>query len=140
MKTMIKLMVVGILCLFLYEYLEDVKIQNKSKDIQKIQKVKSECEYIAKSPYIYKLGDSPHITYRINLSNIHNSDNEAYQKMSEDLGADFSNRLSTGDYIHVTFSPSTRSYEIYAGDAVKDNMLYPEWNYTGMEEVTGFAE
>ena len=104
-------------------------------DYDKIETVRQAVEQVAGTAAIKSVGADQGQWYVFDLRLIYQNDGEFYKKLAEKLGDGFDSRLSNGDYLFIGVFPLRGSYRIYAGDpANENNMLYPEWKYTGLEK------
>jgi len=130
-KNILILAIIVVIGFFVFN---EVKSNNIEKDYEKIEQVQSMCETIANSDYKYTFGSNTNTWYVLELELIHKNDSAGYSKMEEILGEDFETKLSNGDKLFVGFLPRTNSYRIYAGEPEESNMIYPDWNYTKLEQ------
>ncbi len=134
MKKILTLTIIVLIGLFIYNEVKSRNIEKIENDYEKIEQVKSMCETIANSDYKYTFGSDTNTWYIMELEVIHQKDDAGYSKMEEILGADFKTKLSNGDKLFVGFLPRRGSYRIYAGTPEETNMIYPDWNYTELEQ------
>lgn len=104
--------------------------QNDYKIIETLHK---EMEKISKYASVYDLGDNS-IWHVYELGLMYERDDEFFKQLSRDLGSDFKWKLSNGDSLFIGILPYRNSYRIYAGTPDDEHMLYPEWNYSELEE------
>ncbi len=134
MKKILTLAIIALIGFFIYNEIKTMQAEKIENDYEKIEQVKSMCETIANSDYKYAFGSNTNTWYILELEVIHQKDDAAYSKMEEILGEDFKTKLSNGDKLFVGFLPRTNSYRIYAGEPKESNMIYPDWNYTELEQ------
>lgn len=104
-------------------------------DYDKIETVRQAVEQVAGTAAIKSVGADQGQWYIFDLRLIYQKDGDFYTKLAEKLGDGFDSKLSNGDYLFIGVFPLRGSYRIYAGDpANENNMLYPEWKYTGLEK------
>ena len=104
--------------------------QNDYKTIETLHK---EMEKISKSACVYDLGDNS-IWHVYELGLMYEKDDAFFKQLSRDLGSEFKWKLSNGDSLFIGILPYRNSYRIYAGTPDDEHMLYPEWNYSELEE------
>ncbi len=134
MKKILTLVIIALIGFFIYNQIKTMQAEKIENDYEKIEQVKSMCETIVQSEYIYSFGSNAAQWYILELELIHANDTAPYNKMEEILGEDFKTKLSNGDKIFVGFLPYKNSYRIYAGEPKESNMIYPDWNYTELEQ------
>lgn len=134
MKKMLVILVivVGIAIYVIYNQKEKQE-EAMAADYERIEQLRLECEMIVNSKYLYTIGNV-HAWHGYELELIHTDENELLKRMEQDLGEDFETKLYNGDKLFVGFYPALQEYCIYAGEAFEDEyMLYPNWNYTKLE-------
>lgn len=106
---------------------------SKQDDYKIVETLDSEMKKISKLSCVSALGDAGawHV-YELGLMNEKNDD--FFNKLRNDLGDDFSCKLSNGDSLFIGILPYRNSYRIYAGSPDEAHMLYPEWNYTELKK------
>lgn len=134
MKKILTLAIIALIGFFIYNQIKTMQAEKIENDYEKIEQVQSMCETIVQSEYVYSLGSNAVQWYILELELIHTSDTAPYNKMEEILGEDFKTKLSNGDKIFVGFLPYRNSYRIYVGEPEESNMIYPDWNYTELEQ------
>jgi len=133
-KKILTIAIIALIGLFIFNEIKTKKEEKIQNDYEKINQIKEMCETIANSDYKYTFGSDTNTWYIMELEVIHQKEDAGYSKMEEILGEDFITKLSNGDNIFVGFLPRTTSYRIYAGAPEESNMIYPDWNYTGLEQ------
>lgn len=137
MKKIIMLLILAIVVLFAVKGVTTVKKAGEDKkaaDYEKIEKVTKALEKVVLSKAILSFNDRGR-WYMFDLRVLKDKDEQFYKDLYKELGEDFDNKLSTGDYIFGGVLPYIQSYRVYAGDPTKEsNMLYPDWNYTKLEK------
>lgn len=129
MKKMIVLLLI-IICGILLLKVTTEKKNEINADLEKIEQVQAVCEKVVKSNAVYSFGQETAKWYIYDLELMLRDGNAANKLFIEELGSDFSTKLSNGARLFVGFMPGLRSYRIYAGDPKQeDNMIYPDWNY-----------
>ncbi|MCR5120396.1 MAG: hypothetical protein K6B44_12355 [Lachnospiraceae bacterium] len=104
-------------------------------DYEKIEAVKSAISEVASSSLVTKIAEDQGQWYIFDVGVIYEKDGEFYKKLAEKLGADFDPKLSNGDRLFMGVLPFRKSWRVYAGNpSNEDNMLYPDWNYSGLEK------
>lgn len=68
------------------------------------------------------------------LGLMYEKDEDFFKQLRINLGDDFQCNLSNGDSLFIGILPYRNSYRIYAEIPDDDHMIYPEWNYAGLEE------
>lgn len=134
MKKILTLVIIALIGFFIYNQIKTMQAEKIENDYEKIEQVKSMCETIANSDYKYTFGSNTNTWYIMELEVIHQKEDAGYSKMEKILGEDFKTKLSNGDKLFVGFLPRTDSYRIYAGEPEESNMIYPDWNYTELEQ------
>lgn len=107
--------------------------KNTQNDYEIIETLNKEMKKISKSSAASSVGryDAWNI-YELGL--MYEKDEEFFKQLSSDLGNDFKWKLSNGDSLFIGILPYRNSYRIYAGTPDDEHMLYPEWNYSELEE------
>ena len=134
MKKILTIAIIALIGLFIFNQIKTNNEEKINNDYEKIDQIKEMCETIANSDYKYSFGTDTNTWYIMELEVIHQKEDAGYSKMEEILGEDFITKLSNGDKIFVGFLPRTTSYRIYAGVPEESNMIYPDWNYTELEQ------
>ncbi|MBE5947379.1 MAG: hypothetical protein E7259_10660 [Lachnospiraceae bacterium] len=134
MKKILTIAIIAIIGLFIFNQIKTNNEEKINNDYEKIDQIKEMCETIANSDYKYSFGTDTNTWYIMELEVIHQKEDAGYSKMEEILGEDFITKLSNGDKIFIGFLPRTTSYRIYAGVPEESNMIYPDWNYTELEQ------
>lgn len=102
-------------------------------DYKTIETLNNEMKKISKSSVVSAVGDNG--TWNIfELGLMYEKDDDFFKKLREDLGEDFSWKLSNGDSLFIGVLPYRNSYRIYAGSPDEAHMLYPDWNYEALEK------
>ena len=134
MKKILTIAIIALIGLFIFNQIKTNNEEKINNDYEKIDQIKEMCETIANSDYKYSFGTDTNTWYIMELEVIHQNEDAGYSKMEEILGEDFITKLSNGDKIFIGFLPRTTSYRIYAGVPEESNMIYPDWNYTELEQ------
>lgn len=134
MKKILTIAIIALIGLFIFNQIKTNNEEKINNDYEKINQIKEMCETIANSDYKYSFGSDTNTWYIMELEVIHQKEDAGYSKMEEILGEDFITKLSNGDKIFIGFLPRTASYRIYAGVPEESNMIYPDWNYTELEQ------
>ena len=134
MKKILTIAIIALIGLFIFNQIKTNNEEKINNDYEKIDQIKEMCETIANSDYKYSFGTDTNTWYIMELEVIHQKEDAGYSKMEEILGEDFITKLSNGDKIFIGFLPRTTSYRIYAGVPEESNMIYPDWNYTELEQ------
>ena len=113
----------------------DESVDQTKADYEKIEAVRNAIKEVASSPAVMKVAEDQGQWYIFDVGLIYEKDGDFHTKLAEKLGADFDPRLSNGDRLFVGVLPFRKSWRVYAGDpANENNMLYPDWKYTGLEK------
>ena len=113
----------------------DESVDQTIADYEKIEAVRNAIKEVASSPAVMKVAEDQGQWYIFDVGLIYEKDGDFHKKLAEKLGADFDPRLSNGDRLFVGVLPFRKSWRVYAGDpANENNMLYPDWKYTGLEK------
>ena len=129
MKKIILLLLVLICGILLFRCGVEKKNETKA-DLEKIEQVQAVCEKVVKSKALYSFGAETVKWYVYDLELMLRDGNDANKLFIEELGNDFSTKLSNGDRLFVGFYPRLGEYRIYAGDPNREGtMIYPEWEY-----------
>lgn len=109
------------------------KASKTELDYNAIEAVHDEMESLKDSSMLKKGGAGGQWNvYELGL--MYEKDDEFFKEIRKDLGEDFRWKLSNGDSIFIGVLPHRNSYRIYAGSPDDKHMLYPDWNYTKLEE------
>lgn len=128
-KVIVLLIVIGIGLILARGWKKD-REQKKANDLKKIEQVQAACEKVVRSRVLFTTGSDLHTWYIFELGLIFENENDALNFMKEELGDDFSVKLSNGDRLFVGFHQHLQEYRIYAGQPNRDeDMIYPRWNY-----------
>ena len=110
-------------------------VDQTEADYEKIEAVKNAIKEVASTSAVTKVAEDQGQWYIFDVALIYEKDGEFHKKLAEKLGADFDPKLSNGDRLYIGVLPFRKSWRVYAGDpANENNMLYPDWNYTGLEK------
>ncbi|MCM1007958.1 MAG: hypothetical protein NC485_08515 [Ruminococcus flavefaciens] len=102
-------------------------------DYRIIETLHREMDKISKSASVYDLGDNG-VWHIYELGLMYEKDEDFFKQLSRDLGSDFKWKLSNSDSLFIGILPHRNNYRIYAGTPDDEHMLYPEWNYSKLEE------
>ncbi len=134
MKKMIILLLVLICGLLLFRFVTEKKDETKA-DLEKIEQVQVVCEKVATSNAVYSFGQELNKWYIFDLELMLKEGNLANKVFMNELGSDFSTKLSNNDRLFVGFMPALGKYRIYAGDPNREGtMIYPEWKYKKVKQ------
>lgn len=128
-KPILVLILIFAIAIFAMDKIDEQKLE---RDHEKIEQVKEACQKIADSNLIFSMGDSAITWYTYPLEDMEDSHDDVYIKLREYLGEDFEPILTSKEELYVSFFPYDRSFRIYVGEAVEDNMVYPDWNYKAL--------
>lgn len=129
MKKLVILLLVFICGLLLFRGVSEKKDETKA-DLEKIEQVQAVCEKVATSNAVYSFGQELNKWYIYDLELMLKEGNLANKVFINELGSDFSTKLSNNDRLFVGFMPALGKYRIYAGDPNRaETMIYPEWEY-----------
>lgn len=130
MKKIVVVVVLLLVCGIFFVQGRNKKKQETSNDLAKIEQVQEVCEKVVKSKALYSFGADVVKWYVYDLELMLRDGNDANKLFIEELGSDFSTKLSNGDRLFVGFYPRLAEYRIYAGDPNREGtMIYPEWEY-----------
>lgn len=134
MKKLAILLLVLICGLLLFRGVSEKKDETKA-DLEKIEQVQAVCEKVATSNAVYSFGQELNKWYIFDLELMLKEGNLANKVFMDELGSDFSTKLSNNDRLFVGFMPALGKYRIYAGDPKREeNMIYPEWKYKKVKQ------
>jgi len=129
MKKMIILLLILICGIFLFRSVTEKKNETNA-DLEKIEQVQAVCEKVATSNAVYSFGQELNKWYIFDLELMLKEGNLANKVFMNELGSDFSTKLSNNDRLFVGFMPALGKYRIYAGDPKREEtMIYPDWEY-----------
>lgn len=131
--TIILVICLGIVGWSIYKK-NNAKIEkNTQNDYEIIETLQNEMKQISKSSAASSLGryDAWNI---FELGLMYEKDEDFFKQLRINLGDDFQCNLSNGDSLFIGILPYRNSYRIYAEIPDDDHMIYPEWNYAGLEE------
>lgn len=104
------------------------------QDYAKIEEVKKAGEKLAKTSKVKAFGNQA-AWYIFDVRAAYQKEDAFNKALQAELGADFDNQLSNGDYIFLGVYPANQKIKVFAGDpANPENMVYPEWKYTKLPE------
>ncbi len=113
----------------------DEAVDQTVSDYEKIEAVKNAIKEVASSSVVTKIAEDQGQWYIFDVGLIYEKDGDFYKKLVEKLGEDFDPQLSNGDRLFMGVLPFRKSWRVYAGNpSNENNMLYPDWNYTGLEK------
>ena len=128
-KIIVLLIVIGIGLILARGWKED-KEEKKAADLKKIEQVQAACEKLVRSKALFTVGPDLITWYVFDLELAFQEDSDANKLLREELGSDFSTKLSNGDRLFVGFNQRLQDYRIYAGNPKLDNSeIYPDWKY-----------
>lgn len=130
MRKLLGIVILVVIGLFAFSFFKDSKEEKKANDYETIETVRSAVSKAATLKNMSGYGNQAQ-WYVFDLRLIYQDSNKFLDAIRAELGEDFNNKLSTGDYIFVGILPYKQSYKIYAGDPKdENNMVYPEWKST----------
>ena len=134
MKKMIILLLILICGIFLFRSVTEKKNETNA-DLEKIEQVQAVCEKVATSNAVYSFGQELNKWYIFDLELMLKEGNLANKVFMNELGSDFSTKLSNNDRLFVGFMPALGKYRIYAGDPKREGtMIYPDWEYKKVKQ------
>lgn len=134
MKKMIILLLILICGIFLFRSVTEKKNETNA-DLEKIEQVQAVCEKVATSNAVYSFGQELNKWYIFDLELMLKEGNLANKVFMNELGSDFSTKLSNNDRLFVGFMPALGKYRIYAGDPKREEtMIYPDWEYKKVKQ------
>jgi hypothetical protein rflaF_14202 len=133
LAAIVIILCLGIVGWAIYKNKKSESEQSSENDYEIIETLHNELEKISKSSSISSVGDNA-TWYIFELGLMYEKEGDFFKELSKALGDDFKWKLSNGDSLFVGILPYRKSYRIYAGEPDEDHMLYPEWNYSELEE------
>ena len=133
MKKLIALIIFAVIAATVYMGIQKANEEKKKKALQedyaRIDTIVTSLDTLIHSPAVLAFGDARVIT-QFRFRDIKDVNQEFYKKLVERVGSDFSGKLSNGDVIYMQVNAHTQHFWVYAGGTDKENMIYPDWNYT----------
>lgn len=133
MKKLLGLVIFAIIVIVAYtgiqKSIDDKKKKALEQDYAQIDKVITSMDQLVYSPAILSFGQARVIT-QFRFKDIDELGQDFFKQLTVKLGSDFNGKLSNGDILYGQVNPHTQHFWIYAGSTEKENMIYPDWNYT----------